>query len=98
MQHIIFSNMVKISSTQEPRDFPKTIKLTNTMCNKCQMRKQPRKKFKNKEYSITKPLELIHIYLCRPIRIRGLNYERYFMLLIDDHSRMTWVIFGPGAP
>lgn len=29
--------------------------------------------------------------LCGPTRTSVLNGERYFMLLIDDYSRMTWV-------
>lgn len=36
---------------------------------------------------------MIHIDLCGPTRKRGLNGERYFMLLIDLYSRMTWVTF-----
>jgi hypothetical protein len=40
-----------------------------------------------------KPLDILHIDLCGPTRIKGLNGERYFMLLIDDYTRMTAVFF-----
>lgn len=35
----------------------------------------------------------MHTDLCGPTRTRGLNGEIYFMLLIDDYYRMTWVTF-----
>lgn len=38
-------------------------------------------------------MELIHTNFCEPTRIRGLNGERHFMLLIYDFSRMTRVTF-----
>lgn len=40
-----------------------------------------------------KPLELIHIDICGPTRTKGMQGEMYFMLLIDEYSRMTWVTF-----
>ena len=47
--------------------------------------------FQDKEHSSTKPFELVHTDLCGPTKIKGLNGEKYFMLLIDDYTRMTWV-------
>jgi hypothetical protein len=55
--------------------------------------KQTKTKFKSKEYSMTKPLEIVHTDLCGPMRIKGLNGEQYFMLFIDDYKRMTIVLF-----
>jgi transposase InsO family protein len=49
--------------------------------------------FKTKEYATSKPLEIVHTYLCVPTRTKILQGERYFMLLIDDYTRMTWVTF-----
>ena len=33
----------------------------------------------------------MHIDLCGPTRSKGLNGEEYFMLLVDEFTRMTWV-------
>jgi len=55
--------------------------------------KQSRVIFKSKEQSSTRLLDLIHTDLCGPTRIRSVQGDRYFMLLIDDHSRMMWVTF-----
>ena len=63
------------------------------MCRHCQLGKQVITSFKSKEYSASKPLELIHTDLCGPTRTKSLQGESYFMLFIDDFSRMTWVYF-----
>ena len=39
------------------------------------------------------PLEIIHTDLCGPTRTKIFQGEYYFMLLIDDYTRMTWVTF-----
>jgi hypothetical protein len=31
--------------------------------------------------------------LCGPSRQEGIGKENYFMLIIDDYSRLTWVAF-----
>lgn len=46
-----------------------------------------------KEYSTTQPLELIHIDMCVPMRIKSLQGDKYFMMLIDDIFRMSWITF-----
>ena len=38
-------------------------------------------------------LEIIHTDLCGPTRTKILQGDRYFMFLIDDYTRMTWVAF-----
>lgn len=44
-----------------------------------------------KEHFTSKPLELIHIDLFGPMQTKGLDGELYFMLMIDDYTRMTTV-------
>ena len=63
------------------------------ICKNCQHGKQTKVDFKTKEYSTTKPLEIVHTDLCGPMRTKGVEGELYFMLLIDDYIRMTWVCF-----
>jgi hypothetical protein len=63
------------------------------LCNHFQQGKQTKTRFKSKEYSTTKPLEIMHIDLVGPTTTKGLKGERYFMLLVDDYTRMTTVCF-----
>lgn len=85
--------MIKINNYKEVRDLPRILKPTDIICRECQLGKQTRRSFKNKEYSTSHPLEIIHTDLWDPTRTCRINGERYFMLVIDDYSRMTWVTF-----
>jgi hypothetical protein len=38
-------------------------------------------------------MEIVHINLVGPTRTKGLKGEKYFMLLVDDYTRMTVVCF-----
>ena len=40
-----------------------------------------------------KPFQLVHMDLCGLSRQEGIGKENYFMLIIDDYSRLTWVAF-----
>ena len=58
------------------------------------MGKLTRTQFKTKNVSSTsKPLQIVHLDLCGPSRKEGTGKENYFMLVIDDYSRMIWVAF-----
>jgi hypothetical protein len=93
MGHMHFDNLVKINRKEAVREIPEISKPMNTLCKHCLQGKQTRTKFKSKEYSTKKPLEIVHTDLCGPTRTKGLNGEQYFMLLIDDYTRMTAVFF-----
>jgi hypothetical protein len=93
MGHMNFDNLVKINRKEAVREMPEISKPTNTMCKHCLHGKQTRTEFRTKEYSTTKPLEIVHTDLCGPMRTKGMNGEQYFMLLIDDYTRMTRVCF-----
>ncbi|KAE8705324.1 hypothetical protein F3Y22_tig00110429pilonHSYRG00698 [Hibiscus syriacus] len=55
-----------------------------------------RKSFpKESETRAKKPLELIHIDVCRPIKPSSLGNSNYFLLFIDDFSRKTWFLDPP---
>ena len=86
-------NIVKIRKNEAIREMLKISKPSNTLCEACQHGKQTKVQFKTKEHFASHPLELIHTYLCGPVRTKGLDGELYFMLMIDDYTRMTTVNF-----
>ena len=45
------------------------------------------------EHSTTKPLQLIHMDLCGPMRVYSINGKKYALVMVDDYSRYTWVNF-----
>jgi transposase InsO family protein len=93
MGHIHFDNLVKVNKREAVREMPQITKPTNTLCKHCQQGKQTKTRFKSKEYSTTRPLEIVHTDLVGPTTTKGLKGEKYFMLLVDDYTRMTAVCF-----
>jgi hypothetical protein len=63
MGHIHFDNLVKVSKREAVREIPQITKPTKTLCKHCQQRNKTKTKFKSKEYSRTRPLEIVHIDL-----------------------------------
>ena len=64
------------------------------MCKPCQVGKLTRTQFKSKSSTSTeKTLQLVHMYLCGPSIQEGIGKKKYFMLIIVDYSRLTWVAF-----
>ncbi|KAI5324312.1 hypothetical protein L3X38_033385 [Prunus dulcis] len=66
----------------------------NEVCGGCQLGKQRREWFpKDQAWRASTPLELIHMDLCGPMQNESLAGNKYFLLLIDDFTRMIWVYF-----
>ena len=64
------------------------------VCEDCVKGKQHRVSFKSKKViSTKKPLELVHIDLCGPMRTKSLNHSRYMSVIVDVYSRYTWTAF-----
>jgi transposase InsO family protein len=93
MDHIYFDNLVKVNKREAVREMPQITKPTNTLCKHCQQGKQTKTKIKSKEYSTTRPIEILHTNLVGPTTTKGLKCEKYSMLLVDDYTRMTTVLF-----
>ena len=66
----------------------------NRICDACQLGKQTRNTFKPKNIvSTIRPLELLHMDLFRPTRTTRLGDKRYGLVIVDDYSKFTWVMF-----
>ena len=91
--HINFDNIKKVSSTFEVRDLPKITKPTNVVCKECILAKQKKVSFPRKKFTTIEKLEIIHTDLSGPSRTRGFYVKRYFMIFVDDFTRMMWVAF-----
>lgn len=49
--------------------------------------------FPSKKFSRLEKLEIVHTDLSGPARTRGFYGERYFMIFVDDFTRMMWIEF-----
>jgi hypothetical protein len=77
MGHIHFDNLVKFIKREVVREVPRITKPTNTLCKHCQQGKQTKTIFKSKEYSMTRPLEIVHTDLVGPTTTKGLKGSAY---------------------
>ena len=87
--HINSDNIVKWITTLDVRDLPKIVKPTNMVCKERAMEK----KKKRKNFTISTKLEIVHTDLSGPTKTRAYYGERYFMIIVDDFTRMMWVAF-----
>ena len=88
----IFSNR-KSCRLKAVHDLPNISIPENTISKPCQLDKKTRVHFNDKDGLASKPLELIHTDLCGLTRKKSPCGEEYFILFIDDFSRMCWIGF-----
>ncbi|KAJ9542826.1 hypothetical protein OSB04_029332 [Centaurea solstitialis] len=63
-------------------------------CSACEMGKIKKSSDKLKvEHNTSKPLQLLHMDLCGPMRVQSINGRKYVLVIVDDFSRYTWVNF-----
>jgi hypothetical protein len=76
------------------------LRLTNVhfekdrICSACQAGKQVGVHHPHKNIMTTdRPLELLHMDLFGPIAYISIGGSKYYLVIVDDYSRFTWVFF-----
>nr|GEX43776.1 retrovirus-related Pol polyprotein from transposon TNT 1-94 [Tanacetum cinerariifolium] len=73
---------------------PKLKFVKDHLCSSCELGKAKRKFFHIKlTPSLKRPLQLLHMDLCGPMRVASINGKRYVLVIVDDYSRYTWTHF-----
>ncbi|KAJ0705152.1 putative RNA-directed DNA polymerase [Helianthus annuus] len=93
--HINFETLHNMGERGVVKGLPKTTsKSPQSVCEGCLFGKHARKSFpKQTTWHATKPLQLVHLDICGPMRTLSIGGCRYFITFIDDFSRKTWVYF-----
>nr|KAJ0211503.1 hypothetical protein LSAT_V11C400213080 [Lactuca sativa] len=92
--HLNFKNLSKISNQDLVRGLPKFSVVKDKMCSACEQGKQTKSSFKPKSCSsISVPLHLLHMDLFGPILVHSLGGNKYTLVVVDEFTRFTWVIF-----
>ena len=73
--------------------FPNFSHLKNIDCESCVSAKSHGQSFKSTEIRVKSLFSLVHADVWGPAPITGDHGFKYFLLFVDDCSRMTWVIF-----
>ncbi|XP_074271663.1 uncharacterized protein LOC141595596 [Silene latifolia] len=97
--HVGFSSLNKLYKLDLVEGLPSMKFEIDGVCDVCARCKHVRSSFKSKRVvSTTKPLELIHMDLCGPIRIRSRGGSLYVCVLVDDYSREHGIDHNFSAP
>nr|GFC59942.1 retrovirus-related Pol polyprotein from transposon TNT 1-94 [Tanacetum cinerariifolium] len=70
---------------------PKFKYLKEHLCPSCEQGKSKRASHPPKPVPNSRQrLHLLHMDLCRPMRIASINGKRYVLVIVDDYSRYIW--------
>nr|GEV49642.1 retrotransposon protein, putative, unclassified [Tanacetum cinerariifolium] len=92
LSHLNFGTLNKLAKDGLARGIPRLNFQKDHLCSACALGKskksspQPKAKDTNQE-----KLYLLHIDLCGPMRVASINGKRYILVIVNDHSRFTWV-------
>ncbi|GJW60459.1 retrovirus-related pol polyprotein from transposon TNT 1-94 [Tanacetum coccineum] len=82
-----------LASNELVRNLPK-LSFKRHVCDTCSLGSQgnANNKIRN-EVSTTKALELLHLDLFGPSQIQSYECNFYTLMIVNDHSNYTWVVF-----
>ncbi|GKB69004.1 retrovirus-related pol polyprotein from transposon TNT 1-94 [Tanacetum coccineum] len=94
LSHLNFDYIISLAKQGLIRGLSKLNYQKDHLCSACALGKSKKHSHKPKaEDSIQEKLYLLHMDLCRPMRIQSINERKYILVIIDDYSRFTWVKF-----
>ena len=92
--HASMNLIDKLSKNDLVVGLPKLKFVKDKVCDACQKGKQIKSSFKSKNVvSTSRPLQLLHMDLIGPSRIRSHGGNYYVFVIVDDYSRFTWTLF-----
>lgn len=85
--HLSFSRLQALQAK-----FPFIVVDKQAVCDVCHYSKHKKSPFNNKIIVVSHPFELIHFDVWGPLAIKSYNGHSYFLTVVDDFSRFTWII------
>jgi hypothetical protein len=90
--HLNFKALGDLSAKEMVLGMPIIRKGVEQICDGCVLGKQHRVPFpKQAKFRAEENLELVHADLCGQITPKSLGGASYFLLVVDDHSRLMWI-------
>ncbi|KAI3718218.1 hypothetical protein L6452_19080 [Arctium lappa] len=94
LSHLNFKTLTSLSSKELVSGLPQHSCAKESLCSACEKGKQTKASFKSKQVSsVTSPLQLLHMDLFGPVNIQSIAGKKYTLVIVDEFSRYTWVIF-----
>ena len=73
------------------KNFPYISCHVSPLCEICQYAKQKRLPYKLSTHNAKDPFELVHFDIWGPFNVSSIHGHKYFLTVVDDFSRFTWV-------
>lgn len=86
--HIPFSQLQYLESTIGIKSCS-----IDDFCQICPCARQARLSFSSSSTKSVTPFQLVHADIWGPYQIAAHNHCKFFLTLVDDYTRMTWVFF-----
>ncbi|KAJ9553429.1 hypothetical protein OSB04_017474 [Centaurea solstitialis] len=94
LSHLNYATINQLAKAGLVTGLPSLKFTKEQLCSACEMGKIKKSSHKLKvEHNTSKPLQLLHMDLCGPMRIQSINGRKYVLVIVDDFSRYTWVNF-----
>ncbi|KAI3493174.1 hypothetical protein L1887_42164 [Cichorium endivia] len=94
LAHLNFKDLNKLVAMDLVRGMP-ALKFDNdSLCSACEHGKQTKQRHPTViNPKITEPLSLLYVDLCGPSAVESIGKKKYILVIVDDYSRFTWVLF-----
>nr|GEU73966.1 retrovirus-related Pol polyprotein from transposon TNT 1-94 [Tanacetum cinerariifolium] len=94
LSHLNFATINNLVKNNLLQGLPKIKFEKDHLCYACEQGKIHQIHHKSKTaFASNKPLYLLHMDLCGPMRVESINRKRYVLVVVNDNSRYTWVFF-----
>nr|GEU51478.1 retrovirus-related Pol polyprotein from transposon TNT 1-94 [Tanacetum cinerariifolium] len=92
LSHLNFGAINHLARHGLVRGLPKLKFKKDHLCSAYAMGKSKKKPNKPKSEDTNQEKNyLLHMDLCGPMRVAGVNEKKYILVIVDDYSRFTWV-------
>nr|GFB56997.1 integrase, catalytic region, zinc finger, CCHC-type, peptidase aspartic, catalytic [Tanacetum cinerariifolium] len=93
LSHLNFDTINDLARIDLVAGLPKFKYHKEHLCPSCEQGKSKRASHPPKPVPNSRQrLHLLHMDLCRPMRIASINGKRYILVIVDDYSHYTWAI------
>ncbi|GJR62628.1 retrovirus-related pol polyprotein from transposon TNT 1-94 [Tanacetum coccineum] len=94
LSHLNFGTINQLAKQGLVTGLPKMKFKKDHLCYACSLGKRKKHYYKPKfEDTNQEKLCMLHMDLCGPIRVEGINEKKHILVIVDDYSRFTWVKF-----
>ena len=94
LSHLNFKTMNSLVKRELVRGLPQMEFYKEGLCEACEKGKSKKASHRSKDMTnISEPLQLIHMDLFGPVNVMSVSRKRFALVMVDDYSKYTWVLF-----